>query len=54
LKPEEDWTEAEETEALGNSKALNKIFNCVDKNMFRLINSCTIAKEPWEIMQTTH
>jgi hypothetical protein len=46
LKPEEDWTEVEDTEAHGNSKALNAIFfNDVDKNMFRLINTCTVAKD---------
>ncbi|GAU42103.1 hypothetical protein TSUD_134870 [Trifolium subterraneum] len=36
-KPEEDWTTAEDTLAVGNSKALNALFNGVDKNMFRLI-----------------
>lgn len=30
--------------ALGNNKALNSLFNGVDKNMFRLINNCTMAK----------
>jgi hypothetical protein len=37
LKPEEEWTTAEDTLALGNNKALNALFNGVDKNMFRLI-----------------
>jgi hypothetical protein len=37
LKPEEDWTPAEDTLALGNNKALNALFNGVDKNMFKLI-----------------
>jgi len=37
LKPEEEWTAAEVELALGNSKALNALFNGVDKNMFRLI-----------------
>src|ERR1044072_2188549 len=40
-KKEEDWTKEEEEEALANSKALNAIFNGVDKNMFRLINTCS-------------
>ncbi|MCI53956.1 gag-pol polyprotein, partial [Trifolium medium] len=53
-KPEADWTNAEDTEALGNSKALNAIFNGFDKNMFKLINTCTEAKEAWEILQTAH
>ncbi|WJX28187.1 beta-glucosidase [Trifolium repens] len=54
LKPEEDWTPAEDTLALGNNKALNALFNGVDKNMFRLIKQCTVAKYAWEILKTTH
>jgi len=34
VKPEEEWTVAEDELALGNSKALNALFNGVDKNMF--------------------
>ena len=34
---------------MGNCRALNAIFNGVDKNVFRLINTCTSAKEAWEI-----
>jgi hypothetical protein len=40
LKPD-----AEDNEGLGNSKALNVIFNGVDRNVFRLINTFTEAKE---------
>ncbi|MCI19620.1 gag-pol polyprotein, partial [Trifolium medium] len=54
LKPEAEWTDVEDNEALGNSKALNAIFNGVDKNMFRLINTCTEANEAWEILKTVH
>ncbi|XP_057449186.1 uncharacterized protein LOC130740550 [Lotus japonicus] len=53
-KPEEEWTKDEDEAALGNSKELNAIFNGVDKNMFRLINTCTVAKDAWEILKTTH
>src|SRR5580765_8609124 len=53
-KKEEDWSKEEDEEALANSKALNAIFNGVDKNMFRLINTCTVAKEAWEILRTAH
>ena len=35
-------------------KALNAIFNGVDKNMFRLITTCTIVKEAWDILKTAH
>jgi len=54
LKPEEEWTTVEDELALGNSKALNALFNGVDKNMFRLIKQWTIAKDAWEILKTTH
>jgi hypothetical protein len=50
LKPEE-WTTAEDELDLGNSKALNALFNGVDKNMFRLIKQCTVAKNAWEILK---
>lgn len=45
LKLEVDWTDAEDDEALGNSNVLNANFNSVDKNMSRLINTCTKSKE---------
>src|SRR4030066_1239684 len=53
LKPEEDWTDDKDKLALGNSKALNSLFNGVDKNVFRLIKSCVVAKDAWEILRTT-
>ncbi|KAK2363063.1 gag-protease polyprotein [Trifolium repens] len=54
LKGVADSSPEEETEASGNSKALNAIFNGVDENMFKLINTCTEAKQAWEILQTAH
>ncbi|KAK2356863.1 gag-protease polyprotein [Trifolium repens] len=48
------WSAEEETTASANSKALNAIFNGVDQNMFKLINTCTEAKQAWEILQTAH
>ncbi|KAK2411140.1 gag-protease polyprotein [Trifolium repens] len=54
LKGVADWSLEEETEVSGNSKALNAIFNGVDENMFKLINTCTEAKQAWEILQTAH
>lgn len=53
LKPEEDWSKEEDELALGNSKALNSLFNGVDKNIFRLINICIVAKDTLEILITT-
>ncbi|PNX67515.1 gag-protease polyprotein, partial [Trifolium pratense] len=35
LKLEETWTTAEDTTTLGNSKALNALFNGVDQHMFK-------------------
>jgi len=54
LKPEEEWIVAEDELAVGNSKALNALFNGVDKNMFKLIKQCTMAKDAWEILKTAH
>ncbi|KAK2368373.1 gag-protease polyprotein [Trifolium repens] len=54
LKGERDWTPEEEAESNNNSKALNAIFNGVDENIFKLINTCTEAKQAWEILQTAH
>ncbi|MCI10390.1 gag-protease polyprotein, partial [Trifolium medium] len=51
LKAEEDWSKEEDEQALGNSKALNVLFNAVDINMFKLIKKCTVAKEAWEILR---
>lgn len=41
LKPEADWTKVKNDKALGNSKALNAILKRVDKNMLRLISTCS-------------
>ncbi|XP_050919533.1 uncharacterized protein LOC127137087 [Lathyrus oleraceus] len=54
LKPEEGWSKEEDVLTLRNSKALNSLFNGVDKKIFRLINTCTIAKDASEILKTTH
>jgi len=54
LKPKEKWSKDEDGLALGNSRALNALFTGVDKNMFRLISTCTVAKDAWEILRTTH
>jgi len=54
LKPEEEWTATDDELALGNSKVLNDLFNSVDKNIFRLIKQCIVAKDAWEILKTAH
>ncbi|KAA0032462.1 gag-proteinase polyprotein [Cucumis melo var. makuwa] len=53
-KPEVDWTDAEEQASVGNARAINAIFNCVDLNKFKLINSCTTAKEAWKILEVAY
>src|ERR1044072_2364082 len=40
LNPKEDWSKEDDELALENSKSQNAIFNGVDKNIFRLINTC--------------
>src|SRR4051812_31849231 len=54
LKPEEEWDKDEEALALGNSKALNALFNGIDRNIFRLVHQCELAKDVWDILKTTH
>lgn len=54
LKPEVEWTNTEDKEALGNSNDLNVIFNSPDKNMFRFIKTFLEAKEAWDILTTMH
>ena len=44
LKLEEDWDDNDEALSQGNSKALNAIFNGVDKNIFKLIKNCKHVK----------
>ncbi|KAA0063878.1 gag-pol polyprotein [Cucumis melo var. makuwa] len=39
------WTDAKEQAFVGNARALNAILNGVDLNVFKLINSCSSAKE---------
>ncbi|PNX84707.1 gag-protease polyprotein, partial [Trifolium pratense] len=51
-KPEENWTKEEDELALGNSKALNALFNGVDTKMFKLIKHCVVAKDAWEVLKT--
>ena len=54
LKPEEEWSNDEGELSLGNSKALNSLFNGVDKNMFKMIKQCIVAKDAWDILKTAH
>src|ERR1051325_871204 len=53
-KPEEEWSKEEEELALWNSKALNALFNGIDRNIFRLVHRCELAKDVWDTLKTTH
>ncbi|GAA0138380.1 hypothetical protein LIER_34927 [Lithospermum erythrorhizon] len=54
VKKQSDWNIVEEELSLGNSKALNAIFCAVDPNIFKMISSCIVAKEAWEVLQTAY
>ena len=53
-KPKVEWTVEEDKLASYKSKALNVIFSAVDVNQFKLISTCEVAKEAWEILETAH
>lgn len=36
------------------ARALNAIYNGVDKNVFRLINRCVSAQERWNVLKVAH
>ncbi|KAA0038855.1 gag-pol polyprotein [Cucumis melo var. makuwa] len=54
LKPEITWTKEVDEESLGNLRALNALFNGINHNVFKLINTCTSAKEAWNILEVTY
>ncbi|KAA0063428.1 gag-pol polyprotein [Cucumis melo var. makuwa] len=53
-KPEVDWTDAEEQASVGKARALNAIFNGIDLNVFKLINSCSTTKEAWKTLEVAY
>ena len=48
------WDMAALAAANANSKALNAIFCGVSPDEFHRISHITIAKETWQILETTH
>ena len=48
------WDKAALAAANANSKALNTIFYGVSRDEFHQISHVTIAKEAWEILETTY
>ncbi|TYK13742.1 gag-pol polyprotein [Cucumis melo var. makuwa] len=53
-KPEVDWTDEEKQASVGNARAFNAIFNGFDLNVFKLINSCSTAKEAWKTLEVAY
>ncbi|KAA0060153.1 Receptor-like protein 12 [Cucumis melo var. makuwa] len=51
LKPEITWSKEEDKDVLVNSRALNSIFNGVDQNVFKLINTCSSTKEALKMVE---
>lgn len=54
VKPEKDWTPFEDEVALRNSRALNFIYDGVDKNIFRILNTCISVKDAWVTIEVAH
>ena len=48
------WDKAALTASNANSKALNVIFCAVSPDEFHRISHITVAKEAWEILETTY
>lgn len=52
--PEIQWTTKEEKLENKNSKVLYAIFCGVDMHKFKRIAKCTVEKNAWDILKTTH
>ncbi|KAL6986439.1 hypothetical protein U1Q18_052640 [Sarracenia purpurea var. burkii] len=53
-KPVEQWDAKDRARIGWNNKAINAIFSGVTSNEFRRICTCDIAKDAWDILETTH
>ncbi|KAA0065486.1 gag-proteinase polyprotein [Cucumis melo var. makuwa] len=53
-KSELKWMSEEDDATVGNSRALNTLFNVVDQNIFKLINTYKFAKAAWEILEVAY
>ena len=47
-----EFTEEDENKVHKDKKAMNILFNGLDKNMFDNVINCTTSKEVWDIIQT--
>ena len=53
-KLEVEWAVEEDRLVSYNSKVLNAIFSAVYVHQFKLISTCEMAKEAWEILETAY
>ncbi|TYK21554.1 gag-pol polyprotein [Cucumis melo var. makuwa] len=51
LKPKISWSKEEDEASLGNSRALNVLFNGIDQNVFKLINTALKMVEDKTIVE---
>ena len=51
-KTSSEFTEEDEKEVHKDKKAMNILFNGLDKNMFDNVINCTTSKEVWDTLQT--
>ncbi|XP_022883529.1 uncharacterized protein LOC111400347 [Olea europaea var. sylvestris] len=52
--PIENWSRAQLDSYNLNSKALHALFMAVSPEEFRRVSMCEVAKEVWDILETTH
>lgn len=48
------WLNAKDDATIRNSRELNALFNAVDQNVSKLINTCKSAKEAWSILKVAY
>jgi hypothetical protein len=48
------WSEDERATSISNDEALNSIFLSLSTKEFNRVSRCEIAKEAWDILETTH
>ena len=53
IKPENDWSIEDDKLVDYNNKALHAILSGCDVEHIKMIYSCEMAKEAWDILQTT-
>ncbi|KAA0059271.1 gag-pol polyprotein [Cucumis melo var. makuwa] len=53
-KTELKWSKVVDEADVRNCPALNALFNVVDPHVFKLINTCTSAKEAWDILKVAY